>query len=426
DDVGVHDTGGGVERVDGGVDSQLGNTTRQHSGGVKMGEGGGRGGIGKIVSRHVDSLDGGDGSLLGGGNALLHATHVSGEGRLVSYGRGDTTEEGRHLGTGLGETEDVVDEEKHILTLLITEVLSDGETGEAHTSTSSGGLVHLSVHERHLGVVALRVDDTSLNHLVVEIVTLTGALSDSGEHRVSSVSLGDVVNQLHDKHSLSDTGTSEETDLTSLGVGGKKIDDLNSGYENLLLDGHLNELGSLSVNGGLSLGVDGSSLVDGLSNDVHDTAQSLGSDGDLDRISGINDLVTAHETLGTVHSDGTDDIVTEMLGDLKNESGRAASDLETIKDGREVLVELNVDDGSDNGDDASLGSSNGLGSGLLGGSGSRLGGDGSVKSLLRVDGGGGATGCNCRSETLHVRLQDAGSRLATDLRQSSGGHPSLI
>lgn len=40
--------------------------------------------------------------------------------------------------------------------------------------------------------------------------------------------LGDVVNQLHDKHSLSDSGTAEKSDLSSSGVGGKKIDNLNT------------------------------------------------------------------------------------------------------------------------------------------------------------------------------------------------------
>ncbi len=31
--------------------------------------------------------------------------------------------------------------------------------------------------------------------------------------------LGDVVDQLHDEHGLADTGTTEETDLTSSGIG---------------------------------------------------------------------------------------------------------------------------------------------------------------------------------------------------------------
>merc|ERR1719474_2599898 len=56
DDVGVHDTGGGVEGVDGGVDATLGNTAGQHSGGVQVSEGGGRGGVSQVVSGHVDGL----------------------------------------------------------------------------------------------------------------------------------------------------------------------------------------------------------------------------------------------------------------------------------------------------------------------------------------------------------------------------------
>jgi len=60
---------------------------------------------------------------------------------------------------------------------------------------------------------------------VVQVVALTGTLADTSEDRVTSVGLGDVVDQLLDKHSLSDTGTSEETDLSSSSVGGKQVDD---------------------------------------------------------------------------------------------------------------------------------------------------------------------------------------------------------
>jgi hypothetical protein len=55
-DVGVHDTGGGVEGIDSGVDSQLSDGTRQYSRGVQVSEGGGRGGICQVISWHVDSL----------------------------------------------------------------------------------------------------------------------------------------------------------------------------------------------------------------------------------------------------------------------------------------------------------------------------------------------------------------------------------
>ena len=60
------------------------------------------------------------------------------------------------------------------------------------------------------------------------IVTFTGPLPDSGKDGVATVGLGHVVNQLHDKHSLADTGTAEQTDLTTLGVGGQKVDDLDA------------------------------------------------------------------------------------------------------------------------------------------------------------------------------------------------------
>lgn len=101
DDVGVHDTAGGVEGVHGGVDAALGHGAGQHGGGVQVSEGGGGGGVRQVVGGHVDGLDRGDGALLGGGDPLLHAAHVRGQGGLVTHGGGDTTQQGRHLGTSL-------------------------------------------------------------------------------------------------------------------------------------------------------------------------------------------------------------------------------------------------------------------------------------------------------------------------------------
>jgi len=143
----VEHTRRGVQWVHSWVDTELSKGTVQHSVGIKMGEGGGWSWISKIISWHVDGLDRGDGSGLGRGNSLLEGTQICGEGWLVSDSGWDTSEEGRHFGASLGEAEDVVDEEEHILVLLISEVLSDGETSEADTSSGTGWLVHLSVDE---------------------------------------------------------------------------------------------------------------------------------------------------------------------------------------------------------------------------------------------------------------------------------------
>ena len=228
DNGGVKHAGSGIEGIDSRVDTDFGKGTGQHGGGIKMSESGGGSGIGKIISGHVDGLDGGDGTGLGSGNALLEGTQIGGEGRLVTHSGGDTAEEGRHFGASLGETENVVNEKEHILVLFVTEVLGDGETGESNTGAGTWGLVHLTVHKGGLGSGGIDVDDTRVDHLVEKIVTLTGALTDTGEHGETTVSLGDVVNKLHDKHGFADTGTTEKTNLSSLGVGAQKINDLDS------------------------------------------------------------------------------------------------------------------------------------------------------------------------------------------------------
>ena len=39
---------------------------------------------------------------------------------------------------------------------------------------------------------------------------------------------GDVVNQFHDQHSLADTGTTEKTNFTSLGVWPQKVNNFDT------------------------------------------------------------------------------------------------------------------------------------------------------------------------------------------------------
>lgn len=66
------------------------------------------------------------------------------------------------------------------------------ETSKGNTSAGSRGLVHLTEDKGDLGL-ALEVDDTSLLHFVVQVVTLTSTLADTAEHGVTTVGLGDVV-----------------------------------------------------------------------------------------------------------------------------------------------------------------------------------------------------------------------------------------
>jgi peptide chain release factor 1 len=280
----------------------------------------------------------------------LQGTHISGKGGLVTDSGGNTTQKGRHLGTGLSETENVVNEEQHILTLLITEVLSNGKTSKSDTGTGSRGLVHLTEDKSDLGLT-LKVNDTSLLHLTVQIVTLTGSLTDTGENRETTMGLGNVVNQLLNENGLTDTGTTEETNLTTTGVGGKEIDNLDTSLKNLSGGRLLSEGGGLSVDGKVLSSLNGSTLIDGLTNDVDNSTKGTTADGNGNGGTGVNNGLTTDETLSTVHGNSTDSVLTQMLGNLEDELLTVLSlELKSVKNGGKVVLgKLDIDDSTNDG-----------------------------------------------------------------------------
>jgi hypothetical protein len=105
--------------------------------------------------------------------------------------------------------------------------------------------------------------------------------------------------QLLDEDSLADTGTTEETNLTTTGVGGEKVDDLDTSDQNLSGGRLLNELGGLSVDRSVLGGLDRTTLVNGVTSDVEDTAKGGRADGDRDGSTGVLGGSTTGQTLGT-------------------------------------------------------------------------------------------------------------------------------
>merc|ERR1719341_2092753 len=298
------------------------------------------------------------------------------------------------------------------------------------TSKVARGLVHLSVHQGDLGGLVLEGDDTTLNHLVVQIVALPGPLADTSEHRETTVSLGNVVDQLHDKDSLADSGTTEETDLTSLTVGGEQVDNLDTGDKDFLLDGHLVEVRSLSVDGLALVGGDGAPLVDRVADHVDDAAKGLLAHRDGDGEALILNNITPDKTLGTVHGNGPDGVLSKVLGHLEDKLGLPADDGEGVEDLWEAIVELDVHDGTNDRDNLALVSLNSGGHGeltLVGDSRQSLGdiaGDG-----LPDEPGGGAScgaqhdvrGSELLAESLGTRDGSGWSRLRPGFVGSATG-----
>ena len=150
---------------------------------VEVGEGRERRRVGVVVGGHVDRLQRRDRATPGRGDPLLQLAHLVGERRLVTDSRRHAAEQRRHLGAGLHEAEDVVDEQQHVLVLHVAEVLRHRERRERDAQAHARRLVHLAVDERGL------LDDARLLHLEPEVGALTGALADAGEHRDTTVLL---------------------------------------------------------------------------------------------------------------------------------------------------------------------------------------------------------------------------------------------
>jgi hypothetical protein len=101
--------------------------------------------------------------------------------------------------------------------------------------------------------------------------------------------------------------------------------------------------------------------------------KGLGSDRDGDGSTGVDDLLSSDETVGTLHGDTPTGVFSQVLSDLEHQSSTLRGDLATleldvqgVEDRRKVgSVELDVDDGSDDRLDGSDlgGGGGGVGSG---------------------------------------------------------------
>lgn len=209
---------------------------------------------------------------------------------------------------------------------------------------------------------------------MVQIVTLSSSLTDTGEDGVTTVGLGDVVDQFLNQDGLTDTGTTEQSNLTTSGVRSQQVDDLDTGLQDFGSSGLVNEGRSIGVDGSHLDTFDGSSLIDGLTDDVHDSTEGLGTDGDGDGRTSVDDLLTSDETIGTLHGNASDSVLTQVLGDFENESTTFGGllftfelDVEGVQDGGQVGgVELDVNDGTDDGLDLTDNTGSGGGVGSLG------------------------------------------------------------
>ena len=335
-DARLEDTRGRGQRVHCWVNTLRSNSTVQLGGGVQVSERRCRSRVGVVIGRNVNGLQGRNGTALGRGNALLQNTHLISQGWLVTHGGRHTTQQGRNLRAGLGETEDVVDEQQHVLVLHIAEVLRHGQAGQSHAHTDSWRLIHLA--EDKCGIL----QHAHLFHLQEEVGALTGTLADAGEDGGTGELTGDTGNHLLNENGLTHTCAAEEANLATLNVRGQQVNDLNAGLQNLGLTLKLVERWRLAVDAPLLTIAAETRLVEAVTEGVEDVALDDVADRHGNWLSGVDDLGTADEAVGRCHGHGTDKVVTEVLSDLEGDglcnSFELNVDVQCVVQGRQCLT----------------------------------------------------------------------------------------
>ena len=102
------------------------------------------------------------------------------------------------------------------------------------------------------------------------------------------------------------------------------------------------------MDGAVLVGFNGTSFVDGFTDNINDSAKSLGTNGHHDGVTSVQDSLSTNETLSWVKSDGADVVATQVLGDFENKAVLGSLHLKGIEDGGKLAFKLHVDDGTNN------------------------------------------------------------------------------
>ena len=330
---GIQDARSGLQGVYCRINTQFHNGTGKHCSSIQMSKSGCRSRVCQVICRHIYCLHRSDRTVLCGSDALLKSTHFCLQRRLITYGRRHTSHKGGNLGSCLGETENIVDEKQYILSAFVAEIFCHGKSRQANTHSGSGGLVHLSEH--HGGFI----DNTGLSHFVIKVVSFTGTLSHTGKYGISAMLCGNVTDKLLDQYGFSYSCTAEEADLSAFLIRAEKVYHLDAGFQHLCGSCLFFKTGSFSVDGPM-LHIRGSLfIIDGITNNIKHTSQSLFPYRYGDRTACTDGFHTSDQSVCRTHSDAFYSIISQMLCHLYHQCAAIpCGDVDGIIDLRQIAL----------------------------------------------------------------------------------------
>ena len=193
--------------------------------------------------------------------------------------------------------------------------------------------------------------DTAFYHFAEQVVAFTCTLSNTGEHRITVVSLGDVIDEFLNEHSLAHTCTTEQTDFAALGVRLKQVDYLDTCEKDFGRNRQIVEWRSGLMDTTEIIAFKFRKMVNGVTNDIEHAAFDLIACRNRNGVTKILHLYPSAQTVGTLHGNTSDGVFADMLLYFENQ-GLTVVTLytESSINGRNGLfaaLERNVDNRAD-------------------------------------------------------------------------------
>ena len=159
-----------------------------------------------------------------------------------------------------------------------------------------------------------------------------------------------ICNQLLNQYGLTNTGTAEQTDFSTLLIRAEQVNDLDTSLQKLCLCGLLLEFRCRPVNRLISLCFRSWFVVYGFAKYVEHTSKCVLSDRNCNRCAGRYGIHPSYKSVSRTHGDTPYCIITQMLCNLDCQFRSIVSgDFDRFIDfGKLSLTELNIEYRTDN------------------------------------------------------------------------------
>ena len=245
-------------------------------------------------------------------NSLLQSTHFSRKCRLITNRRRNTSDKCRNLRTGLCKSENIINKQKHVLMLLISEIFSHCKSRKRNSHSCTRRLVHLTVNKRSL------IDNARLFHFIIKVVTLSRSLADTGENTDTAVFLSDIIDKLHYKNSLADTGTAEKTYFTAFCIRCNKVNNLNTRFKYFRCRILFFVCRRLTMYTPFFFCFGIRHIINRITQNVKNSSECFFTDRHFNSLTCINGVHTSDKSVRRAHRNTSDNIVAYMLCNFRN------------------------------------------------------------------------------------------------------------